>query len=64
MAKQAKFRVFEYTTQNGVVGEIKAPASKVTEKTALAYSPHWIKVQRGIDLETLGDKVVKIVGIK
>ena len=63
MAKQAKFRVFGYETEQGKVGTIKAP-SKITEKYAKVCASHWIKVQRCIDLETLGDKVVKIVGIK
>lgn len=64
MAKQAKFRVFAYATEQGEVGVIKAPAGKVTEKTALLYAPHWILKQHNIDLDELGDKVVKIVGHK
>lgn len=63
MAKQAKFRVFAYETEQGLVGTIKAP-SKITEGYAKECAPHWIKVQRGLDLETSGDKLTKIVGIK
>jgi len=64
MAKQAKFKVFAYETEQGKVGTINAPASKVTEKTALMYASHWILKQINMDLDELGDKVLKIVGVK
>ena len=64
MAKQAKFKVFAYETEQGKVGTINAPASKVAEKTAMINASHWIKMQRNINLDELGDKVIKIVGVK
>ncbi len=61
--KQAKYRTFNYRTKNGIRGTIKAPASKVTEKTALLYADHWLYSQAGLKLADLGDKVVEVIGL-
>jgi hypothetical protein len=53
-----KFRYFVAFFVDGSRLMLKAPASKVTEKTARKYAQHWAKMQKGIE----GANIVRVEG--
>ena len=54
----SKFRYFVAFLADGSDVLLKAPAGKVTEKTARKYAQHWAKMQKGIE----GVNIVRVEG--
>lgn len=55
-----KYKVFSAILSDGRHVEIKAPQSRVTEKTAAIYAGHWCKMQYSIQ----NVEVKQVIGIK
>ena len=54
----SKFRYFLAFLADGSRLMLKAPAGKVTERTARKYAQHWAKMQKGIE----GANIVRVEG--